>query len=355
MNPEIILKENDSQQVVVFPYENWASTGIVIWELNLEVIQFMVPPRKNEPYSKTSKKSFYQIGNTMNRVFKERGWQVTLQNIKIYLDEMKDRVKPNTYNTAKNAIKQITLAQPIFQSNYLLRKHIKDFFRESFHSVKIVRNMNEDKYLSYGDYEKLVAFGRDENNVPLINTERKRWGHGRWEEQVLRNYKMSLMIEALFQTASRVSAFLNIRLSDCSFTHDGLYKIFLLYDKGQKNHEVYIKEDLAREIHRTFKPKVYLFENERGRKIHRSNFAKQLEDYAEAAGLKEHVHPHKLRHTYAMARIYGKNAKNGGRSDVTAKDVQDVAIYLSHSDVSTTYKYYLNKQINRRTIHDIPE
>lgn len=354
MNYALTITEDNNS----FPADNhsseWDQAGLTLWQLNLDVVQVMISP-KGKPYAKTSKQSFRRIGATMNEVFRDKGLQVTLPNILDYLNEMKERVKPNTFATCKNAIKQLVLAQPVFQNKYQVRQKILEFFKESFLPVTVVRAMDEDKYLSYEQYEQLIQFGRDENNVPRFNPNYKKWGPRRWEEKVVRNRKMSLMIEALFQSASRVSAFLNIKLTQCNFTSDGQYRILLAYDKGHKSRDVYIKEDLAKEILATFKSKVYLFENERGKKIHRSNFAKQLEDYAKSAGLADHVNPHKLRHTFAMARIYGKRAKEGGRTNVTAKDVQDVSIYLGHSDVETTYKYYLNKQFNRANIHDIPE
>ncbi len=84
-----------------------------------------------------------------------------------------------------------------------------------------------------------------------------------------------------------------------------------------------------------------LFVNRYGKRLSRRSIQKIVSDYAARAGLKEGIHPHTLRHSFASHMLEG---------DADLRVIQEL---LGHSSVSTTQIYtHITKQEARRAYMD---
>ncbi len=137
--------------------------------------------------------------------------------------------------------------------------------------------------------------------------------------------KTSLIIQALFETASRVSELCNIRLSDCKRSRDGME--IRIIGKGSKSRFVYMTYDLFSIIKKTYEGKTYLFEY-KGKPMSRIT----AHTLIKRAGLKigrQDLHPHMLRHTFATLNI-------------NRLGLPKVSKYLGHSSINVTTAFYLH-------------
>ncbi len=138
-------------------------------------------------------------------------------------------------------------------------------------------------------------------------------------------HKTSLIIQALFETACRVSELCSIRLSNCKRFKAGME--IRIIGKGNKSRNVYMSYDLYKAIRDTYEGRVYLFES--GRKpLSRIT----VHTLIKRAGLKigrYDIHAHTLRHTFATINI-------------TKLGLPKVSKYLGHSSINVTTSFYLH-------------
>ena len=86
---------------------------------------------------------------------------------------------------------------------------------------------------------------------------------------------------------------------------------------------------------------IPLFVNRYGGRLSRRSIEKIVRDYAARAGLKEGIHTHTLRHSFASHMLEG---------DADLRVIQEL---LGHSSVSTTQLYtHITKQEARRAYMD---
>lgn len=147
------------------------------------------------------------------------------------------------------------------------------------------------------------------------------------------DYRNKAMLELLYATGLRVSELINLKLHDINFDE----AILKCNGKGNKDRyiplgeyclnylKIYIKE---------YRPKLikgdeiyYIFLNNHGKVMSRSGFFKIIQSTALQQGIKTHITPHTLRHTFATHLV-----NNGA-------DLRSVQILLGHEDISTTGIY----------------
>ncbi len=157
------------------------------------------------------------------------------------------------------------------------------------------------------------------------------------------------MIEIMYGCGLRVAELLGLGLSDVAL-EDGYVRVL-----GKRSKERVVPLGLcARDAVRDYLTQArphyagkrvseYLFLNRRGKPLSRMGFWKILRQCVHLAGIKQHVTPHTLRHSFATHLLEG------------GADLRAVQEMLGHADISTTQIYvHLDRQYLRevfRTFH----
>jgi integrase/recombinase XerD len=141
------------------------------------------------------------------------------------------------------------------------------------------------------------------------------------------------MIELMYSTGIRVSELCGIRLIDIQMDPGCLR----CTGKGDKERLVPVGRraiEIVQKYAREGRPKLlgertspFLFINQRSQPLSRIVFWRIIRDYGRKAGLRKHLKPHMLRHTFAT-HLLDRGA-----------DLRSVQMMLGHSDISTTQIY----------------
>lgn len=139
------------------------------------------------------------------------------------------------------------------------------------------------------------------------------------------------LLETLYASGMRVSEAVGLSLSRLSLTQ-GLVRVI---GKGGKERLVPLGERALESVHLwlsqgrgALKPKgEWVFVSARGQMLTRQAIWQRIRLHAQQAGIKAHVHPHQLRHSFATHLL-----DHGA-------DLRVVQILLGHADLSTTQIY----------------
>ncbi|KRK87886.1 site-specific tyrosine recombinase XerD [Lentilactobacillus sunkii] len=142
------------------------------------------------------------------------------------------------------------------------------------------------------------------------------------------------ILETLYATGLRVSELVNLKLGDLHLPMNLLQTI----GKGDKERIIPISDvavDWLNQYMKTTRVQLldgksnteYLFLNAHGRQLTRQAIWQMIKKYVNQAGIKRHVTPHTLRHSFATHLL-----ENGA-------DLRIVQELLGHSDISTTQIY----------------
>ena len=153
------------------------------------------------------------------------------------------------------------------------------------------------------------------------------------------------MFETVYGAGLRVSELINLKISDIDFD-ESLLRIF---GKGSKERIVpigqyaikYIKLYLNN-VRRHLKYSLYsdiIFLNMNGKALSRMGFWKILKHYTQMSGIKKHVSPHTLRHSFATHLLEG------------GADLRSVQEMLGHSSIVTTEIYtHVDREYLKETL-----
>jgi len=158
------------------------------------------------------------------------------------------------------------------------------------------------------------------------------------------------LLEFAYATGVRVSELISVKLSDLFFDE----QVARIFGKGSKARIVPVGEQaiasvseycstsrpvLLKEDHRV----TTLFVNSRGKPLTRMGFWKILRKYVLEAGIKKHVSPHTIRHSFATHLIEG------------GADLRAVQEMLGHVNIASTQIYtHLDREYLKevhRTFH----
>ena len=148
------------------------------------------------------------------------------------------------------------------------------------------------------------------------------------------NYRTKAMLELMYGSGLRVSELVNITLNDIDLYNNTI----LIHGKGSKERIVPIG-DYSREylemylsirgslLKRKNGNSKKLFLNNHGRPITRNGFNFLLNNLLNEKGIKKHITPHTLRHSFATHML-----DNGA-------DLRTIQELLGHTDITTTRIY----------------
>ena len=139
------------------------------------------------------------------------------------------------------------------------------------------------------------------------------------------------MLELLYASGLRVSELVSLKPESANL-QDGWVKVL---GKGNKERMVpvhpralaAVRGYLAEREKRFKSPAAELFLGRTGRKLSRVQFWRRLRELGERAGIKQRLHPHLLRHTFATHLLQG------------GADLRSVQEMLGHADLATTQIY----------------
>jgi len=155
------------------------------------------------------------------------------------------------------------------------------------------------------------------------------------------------LIEVLYATGLRVSELVGLRLADVRIDQGYVQCL----GKGRKERIVPLGEVAAGWVNRYLregrptlirkKDPPWLFVSQRGaRKLNRGSFWQILKDHGEAAGIRAHLSPHVLRHSFATHLL-----ERGA-------DLRAIQAMLGHADLSTTQIYTHVLEARLRPVYD---
>ena len=151
------------------------------------------------------------------------------------------------------------------------------------------------------------------------------------DEEPLELFKHCLL-ETIYGLGIRVSECCNLRISQVNL-NDGFVNVI---GKGNKERIVPVPEitlKLMKRYYANIRPlwtkrsNNYFFINDKGKKIYSEYVERVLKDSIIQAGIRKHLTPHKLRHSYATHLLEG------------GADLRVIQELLGHSDISTTEIY----------------
>jgi site-specific recombinase XerD len=218
---------------------------------------------------------------------------------------------------------------------YLTRKIIKEKISPSTQNQLI----NSIKFY----YEKVLGKDRKTYYIDRPRKERKLpVVLSRKELQMMinspGNLKHRLIIAMLYSLGLRRSELIHMRMEDVDFDNE---LIFIRQAKGRKdrvNQMPGILKNMLIEYVQLYKPRYWLIEGVAGKQYSESSIASIVKTASRKSGIKKHVTPHVLRHSYATHLL-----EDG-------VDIRFVQKLLGHNSIKTTQKYTHISDISLRRI-----
>lgn len=197
------------------------------------------------------------------------------------------------------------------------------------------RFMLEEGYLKIDPAESLEAVNKEQRLPKFLSIEEMEMLLDEPNLGTLEGYRDKTMLEVLYATGMRVSELVNLPVNN---VHLDLERI-IAYGKGSKERIVpigktavkylmhyldFVRPQILGEEHADAKE---LFVTRFGGGMTRNRFYEIITAYAKSAGIKKHITPHVVRHSFATHLL------NNGT------DLRVVQELLGHKDISTTQIY----------------
>jgi site-specific recombinase XerD len=141
------------------------------------------------------------------------------------------------------------------------------------------------------------------------------------------NIKHKCIVGLLYSSGLRRAELLNLNVTDI----DSKRMVVIIKNaKGNKDRISVLSPSLLKDLqnyYKAYRPKVFLFEGQKGDKYSASSVLKIVTMAAENAGIQKKVTPHMLRHSFATHLL-----ENG-------TDIRHIQLLLGHSSTKTTEIY----------------
>ncbi len=266
----------------------------------------------------------------------------TYKNYQIDIEEFKDYLIKNQadylsvdYEFIKGYL--MFLYDKKLSRNSVARKlsSLRSFYKYLFNNNVI--KINPFKFVSTPKKEKrLPKYLSAEELESLFNTPNITTPTGQ---------RNRLILEVLYATGIRVSELVNINVKDIDFNT----KEILILGKGNKERiaefgdyckeimELFINDGRRKILSKHHKQSDYLIINERGNKITTRGVEELIDQMARISGIKKHVSPHMLRHSFATHLL------NNGCDILTVQEL------LGHESLESTaiYTHVSNERLRQ--------
>lgn len=266
-------------------------------KLNISLIENLRNEKGVGPLSEDSKKVLKIVGTQFNDFLEKTKMTISPDSIKKFLNSVREDQSAATYNLKRQELKRLIKEQENIRQNYLFRTIIDEVFKD-VKRINIKQTITQSDYLTEEQVNKLIG---------------------------VCSKRVGLIVEFLFHTGCRVSEMINVRLQDMR-TNAGVK--LQIVGKGSKARSAFITKDLLYRIRGKFNGDKHLFETRTGNQINRFYVFNEIQKYSAKIGLD--VHPHTLRHSFAMF------LKEKGKS------VKYISEALGHSSTSITTDQYFH-------------
>ena len=152
------------------------------------------------------------------------------------------------------------------------------------------------------------------------------------------NIKHRTIIALLYASGLRRAELLDLKLEDIDFERN---VIIVREGKGKKDRQTLLANNIKlvfKEYIAQYKPKNYLFEGATGQRYSVSSLAKVIKQASIRAGIKKHITPHVLRHSFATHLL---------ENSVDIRYIQEL---LGHNSIKTTMRYTHVAQTSKQKI-----
>jgi site-specific recombinase XerD len=143
----------------------------------------------------------------------------------------------------------------------------------------------------------------------------------------VRNPKVLTVLSVLYGSGLRLEEALSLKCRDIDSTRMILH---VRHGKGGKAREVFLSQSLLKELRehwRRYRPKEYLFEGYRGKRLGTSVVQRCCQEACKRARIKTAITPHVLRHSFATHLLE------------SGTDIRIIQRLLGHSNIKSTLIY----------------
>lgn len=170
-----------------------------------------------------------------------------------------------------------------------------------------------------------------EEEFDIMTVEEMRWLFKAPDRKYFAGFRDYVIMHVLTDSMMRIGELTQLKESDFNF-EDKTVIIRAKVAKSRKSRLIPLKPLTLRLVKELIKinedfQSEYVFLTNYGEPINRDLFRKNLNDYAEKAGIKKNVHPHLFRHTAATMFL-----EDGG-------DIRHLQMLLGHADLRMVIRY----------------
>jgi site-specific recombinase XerD len=269
----------------------------------------------------TNKKTYNDRLKAFQTFCNEGNHEVGIESLNLYMQQ--DSIKSSTKRTTKSAVyKALKIA---YKSNPMALRELEENFKEIKTGKKQTIGVNLSECYNENEINDLLKKLASKEVSKKHNTD------------VLRYKKISLILWTLFNSGLRISELIGIRLDRIHL--NGIAKISIT-GKGNKERTIFLPREKVEEIKSLFNSKVYLFENNSGKKFDRVNLTKLLKIEIESVSNKP-FHAHLTRHSFATTQIISKK-----------KSIKSISNYLGHSSTAITQDLYVHDNLEYKDLFE---
>jgi integrase/recombinase XerD len=251
-----------------------------------------------------------------------------------YLEKLKQRrYSENTIKTYIHYFKDFIAAFKKKDINSVTKEEIDTYILKLIQDKNISTSQQNQRINAIKFYyEKVLGREKTYYNIERPRKERKLPDVLSKQEigsmlKVTENLKHKSLVAVIYSCGLRRSEAINLKIEDID-SQRMLIKI--KGAKGKKDRYVQLSDgllELLRNYYKEYKPKIWIFEGQKGGQYGAESILHVIKSAALKAGIKKRVFPHILRHSYATHQLE------------QGVDIRFIQQWLGHESLKTTQRY----------------